>query len=305
MSFWNHSNDFSKRDNAIQINSYTTVHKRDGVPHEVFAAYWRDVHGPLCSRLPGLGWYVQHHFNREQDGHLWVSADGISSLEGYVLDGMVEIGFGSASDQKRFKEASPLLFVDEQNVFEETVAYDLPKGSSTYVDRLAEATPNGVDPFDRLHVHFHALPGQEKAFTKYMTDDVAVPLAKSEDVLKLRLHLPEPHDNAQPSPPAPDVRHDVPPQRITMAMMEIAFESPLRRRQFFETDTFRSTLKHQTEVVSHVTPFGVSGVYTFVRDSQLTTAGLRGSRVAELISRLGAANQVTAEVENLFLQNAG
>jgi hypothetical protein len=56
----------------------------------VFAHYWRDVHGPLCSRLPGLGWYVQHHFDRKQDAHLWPSEPGLEPVPGYVLDGMVE-----------------------------------------------------------------------------------------------------------------------------------------------------------------------------------------------------------------------
>jgi hypothetical protein len=79
--------DFSSRDDSIRINSYTTVRRRTGLPHERFAAYWRDVHGPLCARLPGLGWYVQHHFSRDHDGHLWSRPDGVG-----------EIGFGSASE---------------------------------------------------------------------------------------------------------------------------------------------------------------------------------------------------------------
>lgn len=63
--------DFAARDADIAINSYTTVLRHPRVPHELFATYWRDVHGPLCSRIPGLGWYVQHHLDREQDAHLW------------------------------------------------------------------------------------------------------------------------------------------------------------------------------------------------------------------------------------------
>lgn len=37
-----------------------------------------------------------------------------------------------------------------------------------------------------------------------------------------------------------------------------------------------------------------------MRDGRLTTAGLRGSRPAELITRLAALNQLTPEVERLF-----
>ena len=65
------ADDQAARDAAIAINTYTTVLRRPQVPHAVFALYWRDVHGPLCSRVPGLAWYVQYHLDREQDAHLW------------------------------------------------------------------------------------------------------------------------------------------------------------------------------------------------------------------------------------------
>ena len=44
----------------------------------------------------------------------------------------------------------------------------------------------------------------------------------------------------------------------------------------------------------------MSGVYTYVFDGQITTAGLRGSRAAELIDYLGATNQLTSDVSELF-----
>ena len=121
--------DYADRDASIAINSYTTVLRRPRVPHEVFATYWRDVHGPLCARIPGLAWYVQHHLNREQDAHLWPAIDGIETFADYELDGGVEIGFASKADQDVFNAASHILFADEQNMFAATVAYALPQGS--------------------------------------------------------------------------------------------------------------------------------------------------------------------------------
>ena len=50
----------------------------------------------------------------------------------------------------------------------------------------------------------------------------------------------------------------------------------------------------------HITAFPVSGVFTFVRNEALTTAGIRGSRVAELIADLAAANQVSDRVVTLM-----
>ena len=293
------TDDFSKRDNTIRINSYTTVRRRSAVPYEVYDNYWRDVHGPLCARLPGLGWYVQHHFAREHDGHLWPLPDGVSAFDDYVLDGMVEIGFASEGDQARFKKASSILFSDEQNIFDESVAYNLPHGSKTFLDRFEDPTPNGAIACDLLHLHFEAAHQDESSFHRFMTD-YASALAKLPGVLKLRLHLPQPHDNTEPDPPAPDVEHSVPPARVLLAMLEIAFPNPLARREFLESAAFLERQTGQSKQIKRLTAFKVAGVYTYIRDGELTTAGLRGSRAAELIRTLGAINQVQPQVKQLM-----
>jgi hypothetical protein len=292
--------DYAARDESIRINSYTTVLRREGVPHEVFATYWRDVHGPLCSRIPGLGWYVQNHFSREQDAHLWPEVEGVTPLPGYVLDGGVEIGFANSADQAVFKDASPILFSDEQNMFAETIAYNLAQGSRTFVDRWADPVPNGNEGLDRIHLHFSPRHDDASAFHTFLADELAAFLATSPEVLKLRLHLPESYDNAVPNPPAPNVAHVTSPERANLAIMEIAFASPLARRAFYASDAFQSTVAGQSRHIRHATAFAVSGIYTYVRDKALTTAGLRGSRAAQLIGLLGANNQVSADVQHLL-----
>jgi hypothetical protein len=292
--------DSSSRDRSIAINSYTTVLRHPKVPYDLFAAYWRDVHGPLCARMPGLGWYTQYHFAREHDAHAWPVTEGIAPLPGYVLDGAVEIGFGSAADQQRFKAASPLLFADEQNVFDETLCYDLPQGSTTYVDYLANPCPNEIAPLDRIHVHFHGEAGDDEAFNAFLSNQLAPAMAGDPAIMKLRLHLPTPYDNARPNPRSPDVKHDAPAARLHLAMLELVFDSALARRQFFSSATFRRATQGLTHHVRYVTPFSVSGVFTYVRDGELTLAGLRGSRSAELIQQLGAINQIRPEAMALF-----
>ena len=92
--------DRAARDETIAVNSYTTVLGRASLAEDDFRAYWRDAHGPLCSRVPGLGWYVQHHFARRHDTHLWPLPTGTEPTPGYHLDGAVEIGWASAEDQE-------------------------------------------------------------------------------------------------------------------------------------------------------------------------------------------------------------
>ena len=285
----------------IEINSYTTVKRRERVPHDVFAHYWRDVHGPLCSRLPGLGLYIQHHFSRQQDAHLWPLADGISEIQDYELDGGVEIGFESAADQKQFQEASPILFSDEQNMFDETLAYALPQGSLTLTNALADERFNGTDTFDRIHIHFS--PRETLAqLQAYLKSNLGPLLAGAEGVVKVCLHLCEPFENDGQHPPAPNVAHFANKARAELVVLEIAFTSPLARRRFFQSDAFQNTLPEQSKHIAQLKAFAVSGLYTYVRDKSLTTAGLRGSRAAELIEYLGAVNQVQPDVKELMLK---
>ena len=291
--------DFSARDQSIRINSYTTVRRRTALPHANFAAYWRDVHGPLCARLPGLGWYVQHHFTREHDAHLWPLSAGIEPISNYILDGAVEIGFASAATQNQFKKASPILFSDEQNIFDESVAYDLPHGSHTFIDRFPDPIPNASQTLDHLHIHLHSAHDDHARFAAYL-HDYAKALAQDEAVLKLRLHVPEPHDNTQPNPPAPDVEHSVRPARASIAILEIVFANPLTRRTFLTSPAHQRATEQQSKHISRLAAFRVSGVFTYIRDGVLTTAGLRGSRAAELIRDLGALNQLTPQVQHLI-----
>ncbi|MFV0923476.1 hypothetical protein BSZ14_03355 [Sphingomonas sp. Sph1(2015)] len=292
--------DHASRDDGIAVNTYTTVSKRPQVPHEVFATYWRDVHGPLCSRVPGLAWYVQYHLDREQDAHLWPRQEGVLPFPDYVLDGGVEIGFADAADQAVFNEASSVLFSDEQNVFAATVAYSLPRGSQTLIDRIADPIPNGNDAFDRMHVHFGPGDKDPKGFAAFMAE-FAARLAADPALLRVRLHVPEAYDNADPAPPAPDVAHTVPSERERLVVLDLTFATPLARRSFFASDGFHHTIDGQREHIGHVTAFAVSGMYTYVRDKKLTLAGLRGSRAAQLIERLGAVNQTSDDVRHLLL----
>ncbi|MBB3997786.1 hypothetical protein [Aureimonas pseudogalii] len=295
--------DHAGRDARIAINTYTTVLRRPKVPHELFATYWRDVHGPLCSRLPGLGWYVQTHFDREQDAHLFPAIEGIAAFADYELDGGVEIGFESVEGQSAFDAACPILFADEQNMFAATVAYALPRGSTTLKDLVAEPSPNGDDGLDRIHLHFGAVHTDGPAFAERI-DRFARALAAEDAVLKARLHLPEVYDNAAPAPPAPKVDHTVPPERARMAFLELAFASPRTRRTFYASNAFAAAAAgladHVAFASAFASAFAVSGVYVYVRDGALTLAGLRGSRPAQLIERLGAINQVGDDVCHLL-----
>lgn len=43
------------------IKAFVLIHRRPDMTWEAFSRYFRDVHGPLVRRLPGLRHYEQHH----------------------------------------------------------------------------------------------------------------------------------------------------------------------------------------------------------------------------------------------------
>ena len=84
---------------------------------------------------------------------------------------------------------------------------------------------------------------------------------------------------------------------------EIGFANALTAREFWESEAYLTTIEDQRRYLRSVGAFLVTGVYTYVRDGVITTAGLRGSRNAELIERIGAVNQTRDEVTRLFVQD--
>jgi hypothetical protein len=291
--------DFAARDENIHCLSYGVMRKLPGLPQDLFAGYWRDVLGPLLARLPGVGYYAQHHFSHDRLANLWPLPDGVRRME-VALDGAIEIGFADTDDQARYVKATALLFGDEAHLFEHTVSYNLPQGSHTLVDREAVGIPNGPDRLYRLHLHLNG--GSSDGFRLWLSE-WARDLASEPTVRKLRLHLPEPYDNTRPSPPSPHVDHQVSDERKDIGVIEIGFASALTAREFCESQAYRATVEKQRRHLRSVGAFLVTGIYTYVRDGVITTAGLRGSRTAELIEQIGAVNHTREEVTRLFVQD--
>lgn len=200
---------FAVRDENVRCLSYGVLRKHAGLPRDLFADYWRDVLGPLCARLPGISYYVQHHFSQDHWTNLWPLPDGVHRMD-VALDGAAEIGFADTDGLNRYAAASPVLFGDVFHLFEHIVAYNLPRGSHTLVDREPDGIPNGPDRLYRLHLHLNG--GSGEGFRPWLSK-WARHLASAPAVRKLRLHLPEPYDNSRPSPPSPHGDHQVSDER--------------------------------------------------------------------------------------------
>jgi hypothetical protein len=290
--------DYAVRDDAIACGTYSPVRKLAGLSEQLFGRYWRDVHGPLCARLPGLGYHVQTHFSRERRANLWPVAGGVRRIEA-DFDGAVELGFASDAEQSRFDAAAPLLYHQERELFAWSGAYRLPGGSRTYIDTQADAACNGPDRLHRLHLY---LQGRSAREFRAWISDWAAELAQLDAVRKLRLHLPEPYDNRHPQPPSPGVDHLMPAILGQPAIMEIAFDNALAAGHFFHSKPYLATVPWQSAHIAALAAFLVDAVHTYVHGGELTMAGLRGSSAAALIADMGSVHQADPRVTRLFHQ---
>lgn len=122
------------------IARFGLVQKVPKLSQDAFSTHWRDVHGPLAAKMPGLRSYQQHEVvNKDQFG--------ISQKRGgWDLDGMSELRFDDC-DAMMEAVTAPLYadtVVDERNVFadvnvvaaEKHVVVPFEPGEGPFVKRM-------------------------------------------------------------------------------------------------------------------------------------------------------------------------
>jgi len=282
---------------------YVLLWKRRGITQEQFDDYWRDVHGPVCARLPGQFQYWQWHVGHNVGG-IFRAIKNVnhSSADEEQFDGIAELTFLSAEDRKTWFDAAAILMDDEHNIFSKAIGYVTEPGNSkTFVDRVEVGDPNGSQ---QNVIKYHVLLRQAEGisttdFRRHLTESFALAIAQSEQVGKFRLHLFEPPDTSRPD--AAGVSHSEPIDRLYQGAYEIAFRTGLEREIFFAKDSsYDKATKDHAHYVSQISPFPESAGYTFVYNGKMTLAGQRGSRTAQLITDLGATNQVRDDITKLM-----
>ncbi len=295
--------DYAIRDQKGKAVFYVLLWKKKGIALDIFDNYWRNVHGPVCARLPGQHQYWQFHVAHNQ-GDLLPAIDGIeyNSQPEDQFDGIAELTFETEQDRHRWFQSAAILMDDEHNLFRKAIGYNTSFGNSkTYVDGIEKGDPNGKLDCLKFHILVKKSDGVSvDEFRKYLTDSFAPAVVKSNSVLKLRLHLFEEVDNSRPD--AAGVSHYEPFDKQYQAAFEIAFSNPLEMEKFFASKEYAQAVKNQAKYIKQVNSFPERATYTFVYDGQMTLAGQRSSRVAELIANIGATNQLKEDI--VFLMNS-
>lgn len=284
---------------------YVLLWKRDGIDLALFDDYWRDVHGPVCARLPGQYQYWQYHVAHDQGG-FWPTIPGLDCTERSEanFDGIAELTFTSAENRNIWFQAAGILMDDEHNLFRKAIGYTTTLGNSiTYKDVTNNGAPNGPTNLIKFHVLIKKASGVDvSGFRRYLTQEFAPPIVAHDSVLKFRLHLFEEVDNSRPD--AAGVVHVEPIEHQYHAAFEIAFASHLEREIFLASQNYQQATQKAAIYLEKIKLFPERSAYTFVYESKMTLAGQRSSSVAELIADIGAINQLQEDITTLMLNPA-
>lgn len=293
---------YAQRDQAAQVVFYVPLWKRKGISLELFDDYWRNVHGPVCARLPGQYQYWQFHV-AHNEGSIWPSIEGIdyNTPEEDQFDGIAELTFKTVADRQTWFQTSTILMDDEHNLFRKAIGYNTNPGNSiTYIDGIENATLNGLVGVEKFHVMLKkADEVSVEDFRQYLQESFASEVVKSELLLKLRIHLFEEVDNSRPD--AAGVAHSEAPEKNYQAALEIAFSNRLEMEKFFASEIYTTATKYQAKYVRQISTFPERTAFTFVYGGQMTLAGQRSSTVADLITNIGAINQLQDDISTLML----
>lgn len=281
---------------------YVLIKKKKEIERDLFQGYWKNVHGPVCARLPGLNSYYQFHLEDINSAWLFKNGEKDALPKEDYFDGIAELVFLSAKDSQVWMNASgEILQSDENNFASKAIIYVTNEGNSrTYVDRINFAAPNGDLDVIKLHILVRKSEKTTvKDFRQYMTDTFTSSSIESNLVVKFRLHLFEEYDNSLES--SDDISYYEPSNKQYQAAFEIAFKNYVDLENFFSSPEYTNAVKNQKDYIKEVTVFTEQNTYAFVRDSQVTLAGQRSSTAAEIITKLDATNQTKDRITELML----
>lgn len=292
----------SSNDNQQEVTFYVALWKRAGISREDFDDYWRDVHGPVCARLPGQHCYWQYHLGPVEGG-FFPAIEGVDMVcRGEdQFHGIAELTFRNPEQRQVWFKASAILMDDEHNIFSKAIGYTTSPGNSrTLVESQVPNDPNGPFPGVRYHVMLQKKADIADAdFREHLSTQVFPALSEISQISRLRYHLFDELDLSRPD--AQGVVHFEPKQTQYQAAFEIAFANPMDRELALASPAYARATAELGSYVSIMKPFPEWAAYTFVYDDAMTMAGMRGSSTAQLIDKLGATNQLRDDIRNLLV----
>ncbi|WP_460959633.1 hypothetical protein [Parasphingorhabdus pacifica] len=292
-------------ENAAELSLTSFCWWRADLPQDVCEAYWRDVHGIMFARVPGLWQYRQLRLEGNQPD-LWPTVQGLSFDAPGVGQphGMPHGLFLSEADLVAFgnnplpKEAIPN---DAHNFIGRIGALLSPPHSGrTLIDRINDPAMQGPPPVPTFVLCFVPREGavSPEEVHRYLTEHVARPWSEHPDVLRLRVEPLPPYEQSAMS--SPGVAHQWPNDETYLGWIELAV-----RNEGVLGDLLAGVAADElAQRVRAVHTYPIREVYTIISAGRPTEVGLRGYPAVQTITAAGADNQHSETILNLLFGDA-
>lgn len=288
-------------ENAAEVALTAFCWWRADIRQEVCETYWRDVHGIMFARVPGLWQYRQLRLAANRPD-LWPAVQGISfdTPDAAQPQGMPHGLFLSEADLVAFGGnpiARETIPNDAHNFIGRIGAQLSPPGSGrTLVDRINDPAMQGSPPVPTFALCFvpRAKGASAETFHRYLTEHVARPWSEGPGVMRLRVEPLPAYDQSVMG--SPGVTHQWPNDETYLGWIELAVRS-----EDVLSDLLAGVAADElAEQVRAVHSYPVREVYTIISAGRPTEVGLRGYPAVQTIIAAGAGNQRSEGVLNLL-----
>jgi hypothetical protein len=283
-------------ENAAELTLSAFCWWRADLPRDVCEDYWRDVHGIMFARAPGL-WQCRQLRLAANRPDLWPAVRGVSfdAPDEAQPQGLPHGLFLSEADLAAFSR-HPLprgTIPDDAHHFLGRIGAQLspPGGGRTLVDRLDGPVVQGPPPMPTFVVCFVPRAGtgvvaaSVEEFHRYLTEHVARPWSGHPDVLRLRVEPLPPYERTAMA--SPGVPHEWPGDDTYLGWIELA----VRDEEVFGDLIPDADADAFAERVGAVHTYPVREVYTLISAGRPTDVGLRGYPAVRTIAASGVADQ--------------
>lgn len=283
---------YADRDKQGTICNYVLLWKRPDLDLQTFDAYWGNVHGPVCARLPALHqfWQIRTWHNL---GTIWTPIEGVrtTSTAEENFDAIAELTFTSPDILPTYyKPGLEYLGGDEVNFTTKLI----PNMNTpiTYYDEIENPTPSWEVEYDKFHIMIGKSDGvSREQLHDWLQNTFAPQLANSDCVIKLRLHLFfEPEQQGA----------NIPEQNIHSAL-EIGFKNRSILRTYLASDEYKKATEGMAKYVKSFQPYPERARSTVVYNGEATLVGQWGLAGAQAIEQVGAINQLREQTRKLML----
>ncbi|KOX09959.1 hypothetical protein [Nocardiopsis sp. NRRL B-16309] len=292
--------DTARIENAADMALTAFCWWRADLPRRVCEDYWRDVHGIMFARAPGL-WHCRQLRLSPNRPDLWPPVEDVSfDAPDTAQPQGVPHGLFLSEDDLAVFSRNPITqdtIPNDARHFLGRIGSQLTSGGRTLVDHINDPAMQGPPPVPTFLLCFvpRTAASSTEEFHRTLAERIARPWSEHPDVLRLRVEPLPPYSRSVMR--SPGVPHQWQDDGTYLGWIELA----VRDEEVLRELRSSAALDHLAHQVRAVHTYPIREVYTLVSAGRPTDVGLRGYPAVQTITAAGVDTQRDEHVlEQLF-----